>query len=93
MSVLLEILSVHLLGSGSDSSSGCVTAAACFLAACGGAVGAPVVGVVTAESPLVTNRTRGRTLCLGAEASSPALCGSRCEGQNTCEETPAEKAE
>lgn len=52
----------------------------------GGAVGAQVVGAVTAESPWVTNRTRGRTLCSSAEASSPALCGSRCEGQNTCQE-------
>lgn len=43
---------------------------------------AEVAGDATVDALLVTNRTRG-TLCRCAETSSPALRGSRCEGQNT----------
>ncbi len=53
-----------------------------FYRLCGYCVRAEVVGDVTEESLLVTNRTRG-TLCGFAETPPPALCGSRCEGQNT----------
>lgn len=65
-----------------DFSSGCVKAVACFHQLSGGAARAEAVGDVTEESLSVTSRTRG-TLCRGAETSSPALCGSRFEGQHT----------
>lgn len=71
-----------MVASALDFSSGRVEAAVCFHRLCGDSVRAEVVGDVTEESLLVTSRTRG-TLCRCAETSSPVLCGSRCEGQNT----------